>query len=151
MHLGFLEASLATAENAYYESLVEYNKQIANLHYRKGTLLDSYNVYLAEGSWEPVAYRDAERRARKRTNALSAKWKHAEPTEHALPDLNGAAQQSRDIIQRKSEHVTNPPDAPMDPLPPGEADTDIDKGAAIRHEGAEPLKLSFEQAEPLGI
>lgn len=50
------------AESAYYQSLVEYNKAITNLYYRKGTILAYNNIQLMEGGWHPEAYVDAHRR-----------------------------------------------------------------------------------------
>lgn len=66
------QISLAQAEVAYYTSLFEYNKTIANLHFRKGTLLEFNNVALAEGGWDPQAYVLALRRAWARSHALDA-------------------------------------------------------------------------------
>ena len=51
----------AQAQQAYYQSLIEYNKAITNLYYRKGTLLAYNNIQLAEGGWSTEAYLDAER------------------------------------------------------------------------------------------
>jgi hypothetical protein len=57
---------LAAAESEYYRSVVNYNKAIANIHFRKGSLLEYNGIYLAEGPWPGKAYFDAERRARAR-------------------------------------------------------------------------------------
>ena len=54
------------AETAYYRSLVDYNRGVMNVHYRKGSLLEYNGVYLAEGPWPGKAYFDALREARKR-------------------------------------------------------------------------------------
>ena len=51
----------AQAQQAYYESLTQYNKSITNLYYRKGTLLAYNNIRMAEGGWTPEAYQDADR------------------------------------------------------------------------------------------
>ena len=51
----------AEAQQAYYQSLTDYNKAITNLYYRKGTLLAYNNIQLAEGGWSPDAYQDAVR------------------------------------------------------------------------------------------
>ena len=53
------QASLADAEQAYFTSLVRYNQSIADLHFRKGTLLEHNDVQLAEDEWTPDAYHDA--------------------------------------------------------------------------------------------
>jgi hypothetical protein len=57
---------LAQAESNYYRSLADYNKSIAEVHFRKGSLLEYNGVYLAEGPWPGKAYFDARRRARAR-------------------------------------------------------------------------------------
>ncbi|MFZ5829547.1 MAG: TolC family protein [Planctomycetota bacterium] len=61
---------LAEAEGEYYRSLVDYNKAITQVHYRKGSLLEYNGVYLAEGPWPAKAYFDATRRARARDASL---------------------------------------------------------------------------------
>lgn len=63
------QTRLALAETAYFNSIVSYNKEIANVHFLKGTLLENYNVHLSEGLWSPEAYNDALRRAWARTYA----------------------------------------------------------------------------------
>lgn len=60
----------AQAEVTFYTSLIEYNKAINDLHYRKGTLLEINNIHLQEGAWTPEAYKDALRRAWARTFAI---------------------------------------------------------------------------------
>lgn len=60
----------ADAESQYYRSLVNYNRAIMGVHYRKGSLLDYDGVYLAEGPWPGKAYFDALRQARKRDASM---------------------------------------------------------------------------------
>lgn len=70
------------AEIAFYTSVIEYNKALTDLHFRKGTLLEVNNVHLAEGNWTPDAYKDAIRRAWARSFAFDApNWDpvHTEP------------------------------------------------------------------------
>ncbi len=62
----------ATAEVAFYTSVVEYQKAITDLNYRKGTLLELNNVHLTEGTWTADAYADALRRAWARSYACEA-------------------------------------------------------------------------------
>jgi len=61
---------LAESKNNFYRSLAAYNQAIALVHYRKGSLLEYNEVYLAEGPWPAKAYFDAVRRARERDAAL---------------------------------------------------------------------------------
>ena len=69
----------AEAESAYYRSLVDYNRAIMNVHYRKGSLLEYDGVYLAEGPWPAKAYFDAMRQARKRDAAMYLDYGYTRP------------------------------------------------------------------------
>jgi len=73
------DISLRDARIAYFNSLVAYNKALAEVEYRKGTLLDYDNVHLAEGMWTPRSYADAIRRAWARSHAIDAHHVHPEP------------------------------------------------------------------------
>lgn len=80
------QSDLATAETAFYSSVTQYNKAIAELQYRKGTLLEYNAVHLAEGQWTPKAYEQALRRARARSHAFDAsKLMSTEPLEFVQP------------------------------------------------------------------
>ncbi len=61
---------VSSAKIDYYRSLVLYNIGIADVHFRKGSLLEYNGVYLAEGPWPQKAYFDATRRARARDASL---------------------------------------------------------------------------------
>ncbi|MCE9631794.1 MAG: TolC family protein [Planctomycetia bacterium] len=69
----------AEAESAYYRSVVDYNRSISQLHYRKGSLLEYNGVFLAEGPWPGKAYFDAHRRARQRDASLYLDYGHSRP------------------------------------------------------------------------
>ncbi len=56
----------ADAEAAYYRTLTDYQRGIAEVHYRKGSILEYDGVYLAEGPWPVKAQWDAHRLARQR-------------------------------------------------------------------------------------
>ncbi len=56
----------ANAQADFYRAVVEYNKSIANVHFRKGSLLEYNNMQLAEGPWPKKAYWDALGKARER-------------------------------------------------------------------------------------
>lgn len=60
----------ADSEAAYFRSLVDYNEAIAELHLRKGSLLEYNGVFLAEGPWPGKAYFDAKRLARQRDASM---------------------------------------------------------------------------------
>jgi len=69
----------AEAESSYYRSLVDYNRSISQLHFRKGSLLEYNGVFLAEGPWPGKAYFDAHRRARQRDASLYLDYRHSRP------------------------------------------------------------------------
>lgn len=56
----------AQAEIAFYTALVEYNKTIALMHHRKGTILPYSGIDFQEGMWPGKAYVDASEHARRR-------------------------------------------------------------------------------------
>ncbi len=85
------QSSLAQSEIAYYRSLTEYSKAIADIHYRKGTLLEHNNVHLSEGLWEPEAYDDALRRAWARSAAFESEKLYTEPSEFEAGVVIGSA------------------------------------------------------------
>jgi len=70
---------LADAESAYFQSLSDYNRAIAAVHYRKGSLLEYNTIHLAEGPWASKAYFDAEERARARDAGLFLNYGFTRP------------------------------------------------------------------------
>ena len=52
----------ADAESRHHRARVEFTLAIKNVHYDKGTLLDYYRIYMAEGAWPCEAYHDAAQR-----------------------------------------------------------------------------------------
>jgi outer membrane protein TolC len=69
----------AEAESAYYRSLVDYNRAIMRVHYRKGSLLEYNGVFLAEGPWPGKAHFDALRRARHRDASTFIDYGYSRP------------------------------------------------------------------------
>jgi hypothetical protein len=66
------QTRMTIADIAFYRSLTEYNKALAELQMRQGTLLEYNNIHLSEREWVPEARVDAERRAWARAYALDA-------------------------------------------------------------------------------
>ncbi|MDA7858651.1 TolC family protein [Mariniblastus sp.] len=56
----------AQAEDTFYTALCEYNKVIALIHRRKGTILAYSGISFSEGPWPGKAYSDADEHARRR-------------------------------------------------------------------------------------
>jgi outer membrane protein TolC len=69
----------AEAESAYYRSLVDYNRAVMRVHWRKGSLLEYNGIYLQEGPWSGKAYFDATRRARRRDAAINIDYGFTRP------------------------------------------------------------------------
>ncbi len=67
------------SESAYYRSLVDYTRGIAQVHFVKGSLLEYNNVCLAEGPWPAKAYFDAHRLARARDAGLELNYGYSRP------------------------------------------------------------------------
>lgn len=57
----------AQAEIAFYTAMIEYNKIIALIHRRKGTILAYNGIEFSEGPWSGKAYLDAQEHARRRS------------------------------------------------------------------------------------
>ena len=61
---------LSQAETDFYRAVANYSRSIAEVHLRKGSLLDQYGVYLAEGPSPAKAIRDAHELAQQRRQPL---------------------------------------------------------------------------------
>ncbi|MFT5299853.1 MAG: outer membrane protein TolC [Mariniblastus sp.] len=68
------------AEVAFYTALCEYNKVIALIHRRKGTILTYSGISFNEGAWPGKAYLDADEHARRRgaSRELNYGWTRPE-------------------------------------------------------------------------
>jgi outer membrane protein TolC len=98
----------AEAESSYYRALVDYNRSISQLHYRKGSLLEYNGVFLSEGPWPGKAYFDAHRRARQRDASLYLDYGHSRPGVFS----RGAITQNFEAIGADSRAVQLPPRDP---------------------------------------
>ena len=106
----------AEAESSYYRALVDYNRSISQLHYRKGSLLEYNGVFLAEGPWPGKAYFDAHRRARQRDASLYLDYGHSRPGVFS----RGTVTQSFESVGSDTPPVQLPPMEPatrQDELP----------------------------------
>jgi outer membrane protein TolC len=106
-------AKRAVAETAYYQALVDYNRAIAEVHFRKGSLLEYNRVYLTEGPWPKRAYLDAREKALRRASA----W----PLDYVLrprPGLVSRGVHPQDSADAPAEAVAPSEPTPAEPLPP---------------------------------
>ncbi len=133
---------LAQAELAMYGSLTEYAVSIAQVHFRKGSLLEYNGVYLAEGPWPGKAYFDAHRRARQRDASIYLDYGFTRPKvlsrgpyaqnagQHQLPfgegpfgegpfsedDVLYDVLEGGEPVETRPEQIPTPaPDVPMEP------------------------------------
>lgn len=121
----------AEAELQYYRSVVEYNKAIASLELRRGTLFEYDNVQLMEGYWDPAAYEDAERQAWARSYAHPDETRYHAPEAFASP---GPTEEVRVVPQARTSTAA-PGDLVLPPTPtreglaptPAEAAPDLEQ------------------------
>lgn len=113
----------AEAESAYYRSLVDYNRSIMNVHYRKGSLLDYNDVYLAEGPWPGKAYFDALRQARKRDASMYLDYGFTRPNVFSRGPYEQNTEDCESDCPCESGVIQGPtpipqPSGPQEMLPP---------------------------------
>ncbi|MEZ6055425.1 MAG: TolC family protein [Planctomycetaceae bacterium] len=107
---------LADAEVQYFSSLIEYNKSLANLQYRKGMLLEHNNVRIMEGGWSGESYQDAARVSEGRSYAMEPVFdKYAEPAPFAssVPFSTPYIEPGSYLFQGDANAPFNPEGAPI--------------------------------------
>jgi len=128
---------VANAEMAYYERLVYYNLAIAQVHFRKGSLLEYNGIYLAEGPWPAKAYFDATRRARARDAGLYLDYGFTRPKVISRGPYDQHAGTSGPIFATEpvpagdvpAEAIPTPqPEPLLDQLPEPDATSVLEKG-----------------------
>ena len=98
----------AEAESSYYRAIVDYNRSISQLHFRKGSRLEYTGVVLAEGPWPGKAYVDAHRRARQRDASLYLDYGLSRPAVFS----RGAITQNFESLGADARPVQLPPRDP---------------------------------------
>ena len=141
------QASLATAESAFYTSLVQYNQSLSYLHVVKGTLLERDNVDLEEGGWAPKAYEQALRKAWHRSYAFPNPLQEDVPPPFAIPD------ESRRLVPVTSDGAIEvdlePLPSSLSPVPPAPSGEDASETTDATDNGDEPTETpATDQAAP---
>lgn len=134
-----LEAKITSrdADQNYLRSIVEYNKAVTELNFRKGGLLAANAVYLAEGEWNPEAYRQADERGEAINKALDNEFLEALPE----PVIEGPADSAWESLGAPGRPGSNAPaTATPTPVP--------DTGAAGDQKRAAPTPAP-SQAVPV--
>ena len=98
----------AEAESSYARAIVDYNRSISQLHFRKGSLLEYNGVFLSEGPWPGKAYFDAHRRARQRDASIYLNYGHSRPAVFS----RGSITQNFDSIGADPKAIQLPPRDP---------------------------------------
>ncbi len=139
----------ARAEVDFYTSLVEYNKALTNLQFRKGTLLAATNVQLLEGGWNPDAYVDAYRRAQARSEALNAPFLHTEPPEFAVDHPVGGVEYMQPGAAEPNPFPAGEPPltAPQNDVPPAPAQEPTPAESTSGEPYAPPLPMPTEESD----
>lgn len=101
----------AEAQTSYFRTLLDYQRAIIMVHYRKGSLLEYNNVYLAEGPWPEKAKFDAHRLARQRDASVYLNYGFTRPSVIS----QGAVLQSGTIYD---DDTNKPEELPKDGLRP---------------------------------
>jgi hypothetical protein len=111
------QQSLAQAESDYYRAIVNYNRDISQVHYRKGSLLEYNGVYLAEGPWTGKAYFDARRRARARAAATFIDYGFTRPRVMSRGPVNQRMDESEPVEDIRPGATGTPTPAPTSSKP----------------------------------
>lgn len=137
----------ADAEIAFYSALAEYNKTIALIHRRKGTILAYNGIDYSEGPWAGKAYQDAAEYARRRgaSREVNYGWTRPEvisagpvgsPSAPYEPTWNS------EEVQLNGPEMLEEISPEMNLLPPGETPLNEPQSLPIhssRNGGAPPL------------
>ena len=123
----------AQAQTDYYRALGSYSKAIADVHYRKGSLLNYNDIHLSEGQWPDKAYDDAMERARQRDAGRYMDYGFTRPgvissgvASEEDVNLNPQPQIADPDVQEKPLEQPQPAEVQSEPeLEVGESDVDV--------------------------
>jgi len=135
----------AQAQVQYYRSLTDYNKSLAMVHYRKGSLLEHNNVFMSEGPWPAKAYWDAIDKARQRDAGHYMDYGWTRPGVVSRGPVEQHMGSSEEGAHDPSEPIPTPQPTPMDDdeqLPENRAlgpVTQADSGSTSRRRSVETV------------
>lgn len=135
-----LDAKISSrdADQGYLRSIVEYNKAITQLNYRKGTILAANAVSLAEGEWNPPAYEDARERGEAMSSGIDNTHLRTEPVEFvAGPGQNSWEARGNPnrphvpgVVESTDGAVPVSPRSSVPDVPPAERETESKAGTS---------------------
>ncbi len=148
----------ADAQTSYFRTLMDYQRAIIMVHFRKGTILDYNNVFLQEGPWPAKAKFDAHRLARQRDASLYINYGFTRPNVMSAgpvrqdPQREGLLNGPLGLNDQTPHEVQSPeevpaPDANRPAAPAQELDV---RPTSAMQRGFEwgPLGLSPDDIEP---
>ncbi|HQX50326.1 MAG TPA: hypothetical protein PLR25_10480, partial [Planctomycetaceae bacterium] len=144
-----LEAKITSrdSDQGYLKLIVDYNKAITDLNFRKGAILHTNSIFLAEGEWNPEAYEDARVRGEAMSRALDNVHLTTVPEEFVGgPDVNSWESlgiPSRPHVPGVVENL-NPPNFVSEAVQPHET---FQEGPALIIEPAQESQLPNEYFE----
>ncbi|MCH7729183.1 MAG: TolC family protein, partial [Planctomycetes bacterium] len=133
----------ANAQIAHYRSLCEYNKLIALIHLRKGSILDYCGIQFGEGPWPKKAYYDALGHARRRDASYYLNYGWTRPgvvSRGTVPTANGG-----EIVEEIIIEEILPGGATPEPTPAAEPD-ESDMSSAHFSEPSRPAYMNAARA-----
>jgi outer membrane protein TolC len=150
----------AEAQTSFFRTLLDYQRAIITVHFRKGSLLEYNNVYLQEGPWPDKAQFDADRLARQRDAGIYVNYGFTRPDvisqgsvrqnpEGAPPMHDGSGWLGDGMPGDGPLPEELPAPAAEEPLPVPEATSGIEMGRP-RVAGRSALVRQFEWG-PLGL
>jgi hypothetical protein len=124
----------AEAQTSYFRTLLDYQRAIIGVHFRKGSLLEYNNVYLQEGPWPAKAQFDAHRLARQRDASVYLNYGFTRP----VVSSQGPIRQLRPGEEHGAEGLEGYPmeEVPYEAAPPHELPAP-EAGAAQRPAASE--------------
>ena len=116
----------AQAQNDFQRALCDYNKAIADVHFRKGSLLEYNSIYLAEGPWPEKACWDALGQARERDASYYLNYGSTRP---GVISTGAVSQQQGTAITGDAPIVVEPVPTPAPTVDPAPGNNDRSREA----------------------
>jgi outer membrane protein TolC len=149
----------AEAQTSYFRTLLDYQRAIVTVHFRKGSLLEYNNVYLNEGPWPAKAEFDAHRLARQRDGSTYLDYGYTRPaviSQGAVRQNANGEEMSPEGMEIVPEGLPHEAPVPEElPVPDHERMSDSQEPARLRTASANqrgfewgPLGLNPDQTEP---
>ena len=105
------QRNLAQSEVDYFRAITQYNLAIAEVHNRKGSLLEYNGIVLAEGPWPSKAYFDAQTRARQRDGSYYLDYGFTRPSVVSRGPVSASRSVSTPVADVDSYHESDASEA----------------------------------------